>query len=56
MLMVAPTVCFTDLDQAKFAYGGLILSFSQFLLLPQRPLKMMLALKVVKIDSKIFML
>jgi hypothetical protein len=39
--------------QAKFAYGGSILSSSQFLLLPQLPQKMELALKVVKVDSKI---
>jgi len=39
--------------QAKFAYGGSILGLSQFTLLPQLPLKTMLNLKVVKIDSKI---
>jgi hypothetical protein len=39
--------------QAKFAYEGSILSSSQFLLLPQRPLKTMLAIKVVKIYFKI---
>ncbi len=39
--------------QAKFAYGGSILSSSQFLLLPQLPQKMELASKVVKVDSKI---
>jgi hypothetical protein len=39
--------------QAKFAYGGSILSSSQFLLLPQLPQKMELASKVVKIGSKI---
>jgi len=39
--------------QAKFAYGGLVSGSSQFALLPQLPLKMMLGLKVVKIDSKI---
>ncbi len=42
--------------QAKFAYGGLILSSSQFTLLPQRSLKMILALKVDKIDLKIIIL
>jgi hypothetical protein len=36
--------------QSKFAYGGSILSSSQFLQLPQ---KMELASKVVKVDSKI---
>jgi hypothetical protein len=39
--------------QAKFAYGDLILSSSQFLLLIQQPMKMTLAMKVIKIDSKI---
>jgi len=42
--------------QAKFAFGGLILGLSQFTQLPQMPLKMMLGLKVVKIDSKIIIL
>jgi hypothetical protein len=37
---------------AKIAYGGLILDSSQFTLLAQLPLKMMLGLKAVKIDSK----
>ncbi len=36
--------------QANFGYGHLILSRNQFSLLPQRPLKMTLAIKVVKID------
>ncbi len=39
--------------QAKFAYGGSILSSSQFLLLHQLPQKMELASKVVKVGSKI---
>jgi hypothetical protein len=39
--------------QAKSANGGSILSSSQFLLLPQLPQKIKLALKVVKVDSKI---
>ncbi len=39
--------------QAKFAYGGLLLSPSQYLLLPKQPLKTMLTIKVVKIDLKI---
>jgi len=39
--------------QAKFANGGSILGSSQFTLMPQLPLKTMLILKVVKIDSKI---
>jgi len=44
---------FHGFGQAKFAYGGSILGLSQFTLLPQLPLKIMLQLKVVKIDSKI---
>ncbi len=44
---------FHQFRQAKFAYGGLILSSSQFLQLPQLPQKMELASKVVKVDSKI---
>jgi len=44
---------FHRFGQAKFAYGDLILSSSQFSLLPQRPLKMTHAVKVVKIDLKI---
>jgi len=40
----------------KFAYGGLILGASQFTQPPQLPLKMMLDLKVVKINSKIIIL
>ncbi len=39
--------------QPKFAYGGSILSSSQFLLLPQLPQKTALTSKLVKIDSKI---
>jgi hypothetical protein len=39
--------------QAKFDYGGLILSLSQFLLLPQLSQKVELTSKVVKVDSKI---
>jgi hypothetical protein len=35
----------------KFAYVGLILGLSQFSLLPQLPLKMVLDLKVVKIEK-----
>jgi hypothetical protein len=37
--------------QAKFAHGGSFLGSSQFTLLPQPPLKTMLNLKVVNIDS-----
>jgi hypothetical protein len=40
---------FHQFSQAKFAYGGLILSSSQLSLLPQQ---MELASKVVKTDSK----
>ncbi len=39
--------------QAKFAYGGLILSSRQFLILLKLPQKMKLASNMVKIDSKI---
>ncbi len=42
--------------QAKFPYGGSILSTSQFKQLHQQPLKTMLDLKVVKMDSKIIIL
>jgi hypothetical protein len=38
--------------KAKFAYDALILGLRQFTLLPKLPLKTMLSLKVVKIDSK----
>jgi len=48
-----PTGGFHRFGQAKFAYDGLILYLSQFILLPQLPLKTMLVLKEVKIDSKI---
>ena len=44
---------FQGFSKAKSANGGSILSSSQFLLLPQLPKKMELALKVVKVDSKI---
>jgi hypothetical protein len=44
---------FHRFGQAKFPKGGLVLSSSQFLILPQLPQKMMVCLKVVKIDSKI---
>ena len=46
----------TDLDKlilVKIGNGGLVLSSSQFLLLPQLPQKIMLASIVVKSDSKI---
>jgi len=46
-------IAFHRFGQAEFAYGGLILDSSQFLMLSQLPLKMMLDLNVVKIDSKI---
>jgi hypothetical protein len=52
-----PQICFSVFHrfrQAKFAYSGLILSTSHFLILSHHPpLKMKLAFKVVKIDSKI---
>jgi hypothetical protein len=44
---------FDGFGQAKFAYGGSILGSSQYTLLLQLPLKTMLDLKVVKINSKI---
>jgi hypothetical protein len=47
---------FQGFSLAKFAYGGSILSSSQFLILPQLPQKMKLKSKVVKIDPKITVL
>jgi len=44
---------FHRFGQAKFPEGGSVLSSSQFSILPQLPLKTMLGLKVVKIDSKV---
>jgi len=44
---------FHGFGQAKFSYNGSILGSSQFASLPQLPLKLMLHLKVVKINSKI---
>jgi len=44
---------FHRFGQAKIPDGGSVLGSSQFSILPQLPLKMMLGLKVVKIDSKI---
>jgi len=44
---------FQKFGQAKFPNGGSVLGSSQLSLLPQLPLKTMLGLKVVKIDSKI---
>jgi hypothetical protein len=44
---------FQGFSKAKSANGGLILSLSQFLILPQLPQKIKLASKVVKVDSKI---
>jgi len=41
---------FRGFGQAKYPNGGSALGSSQFSLLPQLPLKMMLDLKVVKID------
>jgi len=45
-------MAFHGFEQAKFAYGGSVLGSSQFTLLPQQPLKTMLNLKMVKIDSE----
>jgi len=44
---------FHGFGQAKIAYGGSILGSIQFTLMPKLSPKMMLGLKVVKIDSKI---
>ncbi len=44
---------FQGFSKAKFTNGGSILSLSQFSILPQLAQKMKLALKAVKIDSKI---
>ncbi len=44
---------FHQFRQDKFVYRGLILSSSSYLLLPHLPQKIKLALKVVKIDTKI---
>ena len=44
---------FTDLGKLNLPMDGPVLGSSQFSLLPQLPKKMMLASKVVKIDSKI---
>jgi hypothetical protein len=38
--------------EAELACGGSILGLSQFILLPQLPLKMMHSLKEVKINSQ----
>ncbi len=46
---------FHGFGQAKFAYGGSNLGSSRFTILAQLLLKMMLVLKVVKIDSKILL-
>ncbi len=48
------TESLTDLGKlCKIVYGGSILGSSKYTLMPQLPPKMMLGLKVVKIDSKI---
>ncbi len=47
---------FRRFRQMKFAYGGSILSSSQFLLLPLWPLITTVTIKVVKIDLKIITL
>ena len=44
---------FQGFSKAKSANLGLILTLSQFLILPQLPQKIKLASKVVKVDSKI---
>jgi hypothetical protein len=47
---------FHRLRQAKFAYGGLILSSNQNILQSQAHLKTTLAIELIKIDSKIIIL
>jgi len=56
LLLIHYYRAFHRFGQAKFAFGGSILGFIQFTLQPQLPPKMMLYLKVVKIDSKIIIL
>ncbi len=46
-------IAFLGFEHAKFPDYGLVLSRSQFTLLPQLPLKTMLDLNMVKIHSKI---
>jgi len=53
MLQFLSYRAFHQFGQAKlFHDGGSVLGSSQFSILPQLPQKMMLGLKVVKIDSK----
>jgi len=52
MLIIWSYRAFHGFGQAKFVYSGSILDSSQFTILPQLPLKMMLNLKVLQIDSK----
>jgi len=47
---------FHGFGQAEFADGGLILGSSQLSLLTELPVKTTLDLKMVKIESKIFIL
>ncbi len=44
---------FHGFGQTNFPDGGLVISLSQFSILPQLPPKIMLDTKVVKIDPKI---
>jgi hypothetical protein len=53
LLVICTYSVFQEFSKAKSANGGLILSSSQFLILPQLPQKIKLASKVVKVDSKI---
>jgi len=53
MLSAVHSERFRDFGQAKVVYGGLILGSSPLTIPTQLPLKMMLDLKVVKINSKI---
>ena len=52
-LMFAFYRAFHGFGQAKFPNGGSVLGSSQFKILHQLPLKMMLGSKVVKMNSKI---
>jgi len=50
------TGAFHGFGQAKYPDGGSVLGSSQFSILPRRPPKILLNLKVVKINPKIIIL
>ncbi len=56
VLLFGSTVCFRDLAKLNLPMVVRFLSSSQFLILPQLPQKLILASKVVKVDSKIIIL